>query len=169
MKWHAHTFKVLWLLKAGKPSEMEDNADKGGTPCHTPAICSPNYLCGTPTVWLGLYVLWRTSCQVISRHKIAVSMRVPCTACLLVSVISLWIYVLAEMPIISPVYTCTSFLTRAEKWLEKKVEKIRECTATSRQHYHVAFMAPHCTFIYFLLYWQMLVISRDGNSVVKAV
>lgn len=96
---------------------------KGDAPYHTPAICSPNYLCGTPTVWLGLYVLWRTSCQVISRHKIAVSMRVPCTACLLVSVISLWIYVLAEMPIISPVYTCTSFLTRAEKWLEKKVEK----------------------------------------------
>lgn len=56
---------------------------KGGAPCHTPAICSPNYLCGTPTVWLGLYVLWRTSCQVISRHKIAVSMRVPCLpACL---------------------------------------------------------------------------------------
>lgn len=70
------------------------------------------------------------------------------------SIPALWIHVLPEMPIISPVYTCFVFL---------------ECIANSRHYHHVAFMAARCTFIYCLLSWQVLVTSQCGNTVVKMV
>lgn len=75
----------------------------------------------------------------------------------------LWVHVLAGMPIILPVYSC--FFPR----LCGKMGGEKKRSANSRHYYHVAFTVPHCTFIYFLLWWQMLASSQCGNTVVKMV
>lgn len=80
----------------------------------------------------------------------------------------LCVYVLAQMPVISPFLAL--FYTRVLKRKREKRKK-RERSENSRRYYSAACMAPVILSFHlcFLLYWQMVVIRRYGNTVVKIV
>lgn len=89
----------------------------------------------------------------------------------LVHIPTLCVYVLAQMPVISPFHICASFFPLCWEKVGKRREKKRERSENSRRYYCAACMAPVVLpfHLCFLLYWQMVVIRQYGNTVVKIV